>query len=166
MYKRQLTKKTWGPKPKLMRWAFAGIVRPMISYGALVWGHEAKTFKEKLRRLNRMAINTFCSIPKSTPTRFLEIALDIMPLDKFIEKEAMKAFSRLRKVLEFGWDGKAKRKTLSVSHMKYWSDKAERINSWEVDDDKIKVKLWEILFKTDMNPCKCCLLYTSPSPRD
>ena len=32
-----LTSKSHGPCPKLMRWAFEGIVRPMLAYGALVW---------------------------------------------------------------------------------------------------------------------------------
>ena len=34
---------TWGPSPKLIRWIFVGMVRPMIMYGALVWAHEMKS---------------------------------------------------------------------------------------------------------------------------
>ena len=45
-----LTRKEWGPKPKLMRWAFTGIVRPMVAYGALVWAHETKAFTSKFLR--------------------------------------------------------------------------------------------------------------------
>ena len=37
-----ITNKSFGPCPKLMRWAYTGIVRPMLSYGALVWAHELK----------------------------------------------------------------------------------------------------------------------------
>ena len=36
-----MTRNNWGPKPKLMRWAFIGIVRPMLCYGAMIWGHRA-----------------------------------------------------------------------------------------------------------------------------
>ena len=36
-----ITRKNWGPKPKLMRWAYIGMVRPMLCYGAMIWGHRA-----------------------------------------------------------------------------------------------------------------------------
>ena len=76
-----VTQNFFGPKPKLMRWAFQGIVLPAFSYGALVWAHEINTavLKKKLQKLNRLAINCFCHIPRSTPTMMLEIALDVVP---------------------------------------------------------------------------------------
>ena len=116
-----------------------------------------------------MAINTLCSIPKSTPSRMLEILLGVMPLDLFIEREGTKTFVRLRKVLEFGWDGKAKRKTLATSHMKFWEEKTSMISGWEDENDKIKRVVWNRRFKVDLESFKKtnnCLLYTSPSPRD
>ena len=71
-----------GPNPKLMRWAFNGIVKPMVSYGAVVWAHEINTSKIKteLRKLNRKALNTMVLAPPSTPTRGLEVILDVPPL--------------------------------------------------------------------------------------
>jgi len=36
--------KLWGPSPKLTK--FTGMVRPMLSYGAIVWG---KTLKNTLK---------------------------------------------------------------------------------------------------------------------
>ena len=42
-----LTRNQWRPKPKLMRWVFTGIVRPMISYGPLVWVHEYTPSRNK-----------------------------------------------------------------------------------------------------------------------
>ena len=35
-----ITRDAFGPKPRLMRWAYCCIVCPMIIYGALCWGHE------------------------------------------------------------------------------------------------------------------------------
>ena len=81
-------------------------------------GSRTNVHEGKLRRLNRLAINTFTSIPKSTPTRMLEISLNVMPLDLFCEQKAIKSYCRLAKVLEFGWDGTAKRKTYNNSHPK------------------------------------------------
>ena len=65
-----ITNRSFGPCPKLMRWAYTGIVRPMLSYGALVWAHEINTqhMQDCLQILNRLAINTFCVIARSTPT--------------------------------------------------------------------------------------------------
>ena len=48
-----ITNAYWGPKPKLMRWAYTGIVRPALSYAALSWGlaAEAEDIESMLRRL-------------------------------------------------------------------------------------------------------------------
>ena len=83
-----LMTKSRGPSPKIMRWAYEGIVKPMFTYGALVWAHELNTdlLKEKLIKLNRLALNTFCIAPRSTPTRLLEVMLDIMPLIFFAKR--------------------------------------------------------------------------------
>ena len=42
----------WGPKPALVRWIYIGIIRPMVSYGALVWAHKlTEAHRTALRRL-------------------------------------------------------------------------------------------------------------------
>ena len=37
------TRSNFGPKPKLMKWGFTGLVRPVLTYGAMIWGHAANT---------------------------------------------------------------------------------------------------------------------------
>ena len=47
---RLITRKTssyFGPKPKLMRWVYTGIIRPKLTYGALVWAHNLSTKQHK-----------------------------------------------------------------------------------------------------------------------
>ena len=47
---RVITRKTssyFGPKPKLMRWVYTGIIRPKLAYGALVWTHNLSTKQHK-----------------------------------------------------------------------------------------------------------------------
>ena len=114
-----MTRNNWGPKPKLMRWAYLGIVRPMLCYGAMIWGHRAPELLEKFRRINRMAINTFANFPKSTPTVALEVMLDVKPLHLFCIQEALAARVRLDSVLEFGWHGTSHTKNHATSHMKF-----------------------------------------------
>ena len=37
------TKANFGPCPKWTRWAYTGVVRPMIAYRAPIWAHELNT---------------------------------------------------------------------------------------------------------------------------
>ena len=118
----QITRKNWGPKPKLMRWAYLGIVRPMMCYGAMIWGHRAQFHTAKLSRINRMGINTFGSFPRSTPTAALEIMLDITPLHHFCLQEGLSARCRLHDVLGLDWPGTAQKKTHAISHLRHWEN--------------------------------------------
>ena len=54
------TRANFGPKPSLMKWGYTGLVRPILTYGAMIWGHSALTQTNiaKLRRLNQIATNT------------------------------------------------------------------------------------------------------------
>ena len=82
------TRANFGPKPKLMKWGFTGMVSPVLTYGAMIWGHTInnKTTQEKLRRLNRLACNTIAAVRKSNPTRALEIIYDLPPFHLLIMK--------------------------------------------------------------------------------
>ena len=115
-----ITHSYWGPQPKLMRWMYTGIVRPVVSYAAMTWAHkiEDEDTIEDMRRLNRMAINTMVKIPRSTPTRGLEIILDILPLHLHVRQEGLAAYNRLRPTIT--WEGVFQNQTNSVSHLRYW----------------------------------------------
>ena len=117
-----VTRAYWGPKPKLMKWAYTGIVRPALSYAALAWAHIAEDEEvEKIcRRLNRLAMNTIVKVPRSTPTRALEIILDIYPLHLHLMKEGLNTFVRLNTAIPLQWSGVYTNLTHSVSHRRYW----------------------------------------------
>ena len=53
------TRSNFGPKPSLMKWGFTGLVRPVLTYGAMIWGHAASTTNNanKLRKLNLSLIH-------------------------------------------------------------------------------------------------------------
>ena len=142
-----ITRKNWGPKPKLMRWAYLGVVRPMLCYGSMIWGHRAPEQEAKLRRVNRMAMNTFANFPKSTPTRALEVMLDVMPLHLHCRAEGLAARIRLDSVLEFGWDGQTNKKTHNQSHLNHWQTK---LNSYNINirhSDQCKLDNWNPRYK-------------------
>ena len=142
-----ITRNNWGPKPKLMRWAFTGVVRPMLSYGAMIWGHRAPELLGKFRRINRMAMNTFASFPKSTPTTALEIMLDVTPLHLFCIQEAVAARVRLDAVLELGWHGTSHTKNHAVSHMRFLNDRLEDMGIDTKGTDRCSRLKWSNGFK-------------------
>ena len=117
-----ITRSYWGPQPKLMKWAYTGMVRPVISYAALAWGCkiEEEHIENELRRLNRAAINSIVRTPRSTPTRAMEIILDIFPLHLFIMKEGIAAYHRLQRQSSLQWDGITLNYTSAVSHLRFW----------------------------------------------
>ena len=117
-----ITRDSFGPKPRLMRWAYRCIVRPMIIYGAMCWAHETdqKGIKEKLSHLNRLALKTYCNFPPSTPTKTLEIMTDTMPLDLYIKKEGLSTRIRLQNLVSLDWGGLSCNLTHSVSHLAFW----------------------------------------------
>ena len=122
-----ITSAYWGPRPKLMKWAYTGIVRPSLSYAALSWAHiaEEEEVEETCRRLNRLAMNTIVKVPRSTPTRALEIILDIYPLHLHLLKEGLATYIRLKLAIRLLWSGVYENLTHSVSHRRYWEWIAE-----------------------------------------
>ena len=143
----------WGPRPKLLRWAYTGIVRCMVTYGALAWGHVMveEHYDDLLRKLNRMAINTIVKVPRSTPTRGLEIILGIAPLHLQIKKEGLAAYHRLRRQLPLEWSGTYGNVTYSTSHRRYWQLEAEGagINDFHASSDACSVARPDLRFILD-----------------
>ena len=89
--------KNWGPDPKKIKYLYTGIIRPAITYGSLIWHRAVETnvAKDKLKRLNRLAMLTMAHVRKATPTDSLEVIYDLPPLDLMIKEMAAKAFVRL-----------------------------------------------------------------------
>ena len=158
-----MTRNNWGPKPKLMRWAYLGVVRPMLCYGAMIWGHRAPELIEKFRRINRMAINTFANFPKSTPTAALEVMLDVKPLHLFCVQEALAARVRLDPILEFDWHGTSHTKNHAISHMKFLEAK---MTEYELDPkgmDTCNRMAWDRKFKINWDSLGGASKHRQPS---
>ena len=159
-----ITHSYWGPKPKLMKWAYTGIVRPMVSYAALSWGHATETepIENALTKLNRQAINTIVKVPRSTPTKALEIILDIYPLPLHIKKEGLSTYMRLQEQLVLRWDGVYSNLTYSVSHLRFWNYLLQDsgISDLQSQSDDCRVKRPELKFTlnaesfVDMQSCQ------------
>lgn len=95
--------KTWGFKPSVTLWIYTAIVRPILSYGSLVWWKsvEVGTSKKKLDSLQRTACIGITGALRTTPTAALEVMINLIPLDLFIVSTAAQSASRLNNLGRF-----------------------------------------------------------------
>lgn len=89
---------TWGLKPKIMDWLYKSIVRPMISYAALIWWPKLshKNSELALTKLQRTACLAITGACRSCPTAAMEVLLNLTPLPIFIESEAARWAYRIK----------------------------------------------------------------------
>ena len=83
LYKlRNVTGRIWGLKNRLGIWVFRAIIRPMFTYGCLVWCKVAEKawFIKSTQRLQRLALNLLGNFRRSTPTAGLEVITYTSPL--------------------------------------------------------------------------------------
>ena len=81
----------WGLKPSIIKWIYLAVVRPVLSYGALVWWNTTK-LGNRLNRLTSVQRLACLGIPgamKSTPQAALEVMLDIMPIELHLKQLAL-----------------------------------------------------------------------------
>ena len=116
------TKNAYGPSPKIMRWSYLSIVRPMMTYGALCWGHmvDVGNNDKILRNLNRAGMNTYSNFPRSSPTRTVEIITDTLPLSLQVQKIGLSSRIRLHQVIQDNWPDPDQRPSKPYSHIKWW----------------------------------------------
>jgi hypothetical protein len=78
--------KSWGPSPMFARYSWTGVIRPALTYGAVVWSRTATQAwaKTKFQRLQRMRLLQIAHVRPSTPSAALEVMYGVPPLDLFI----------------------------------------------------------------------------------
>ena len=93
----------WGHRPALSSWLFRCIVRPVLTFGCMVWVKctSQETFKKKFQSLNRLSLTSLGFVRYSTPTAGLEVITHTMPLWLHIQKEAAAAYLRTSFVRKF-----------------------------------------------------------------
>ncbi|XP_037296410.1 uncharacterized protein LOC119189842 [Manduca sexta] len=101
---KRLLGKTWGVHPKIPIWLYTAVVRPITTYGAVVWWPRTKlsTARNKLQQFQRLACTAITGCMKTTPTAALEVLLGLPPLDLFIQQEAASAAVRLKTLKLWG----------------------------------------------------------------
>ena len=134
---RAIIGREWGLTPQRSLWMYKAIVRPKLSYASLVWaGSLTGTMRDKMKRLQRLVLLSIFHPLRSTPTAGLEVIIGLIPLDLFVEREAVSARIRTRGLVRDTWDGlgnsgKAK------GHRRRWDDRVRGVVSPSTVTDRI-----------------------------
>ena len=89
---------TWGLSPKVCRWIYTSVIRPMLSYGVVVWAR-ALYNNSNLRKLDRvqgMALRMMAGAFPSTPFSALNYLTNIPDINSYLHGEAAKGAARLQ----------------------------------------------------------------------
>ena len=163
----RITKSAYGPSPKIMRWTFQSIVRPMMTYGALCWAHKISTgsIDGILRNLNRAGMNTYSNFPRSSPTRTVEIITDTMPLSLYAHKVGLSSRIRLRNIVNSDWLPPVDTSETASGHINFWDQQIVNCNLEQFlePDDSVQLTLPYIKYQVHLNSFSGHPKYLSPS---
>jgi ribonuclease HI len=144
----------FGPKPKLIKWAYEGIVRPKLTYASLAWGHkiQSKAMLTKIKALDRLAIRSMATISRKCPQASLEILVDLIPVDLMVLKTGLAAYHRLKRVLPSpGMNISYKNKLHSTPHLQYWESQSDSLRMNLQTTDQCEETIWEKSYHVNLD---------------
>ncbi len=110
----------YGAEPRMIKWMYEQLVRPVITYGCSIW-IKAIDFKKNVKKLEQVQ-RTAClygtGALKYTMTQSMELISDITPIHLQIKEKSMKTCLRMRK--DNTWDN-------VVDHRPLWAQEEELI---------------------------------------
>ena len=95
---RKMIGNNWGLNPKISRWMYTALVRPILSYACPVWINAINktTNSKKLERIQRRACMATLNAIHSTPTAGMEVMIDLLPITVHLKKEAISSYLRMK----------------------------------------------------------------------
>ena len=95
---RSMLGSTWGLSPKISRWTYTALIRPILAYGCLIWIKVIQTDSQLklLERVQRKACVATLNAMQSAPTAGLELILNLEPIDIFLTNQALTTYRRLK----------------------------------------------------------------------
>ncbi|XP_077265721.1 uncharacterized protein LOC143899357 [Temnothorax americanus] len=94
----------WGLMPQIIHWMYTAVIRPIITYGALVWWEamNKEVNKKSLTKVQRLAALGITGVRNNTAQAALEAILNLQPLELYVKGQAAKGAVRLRILEEIG----------------------------------------------------------------
>jgi len=96
---RRMMGKHWGLSPRVTHWIYTAIVRPTLTYGAVVWVSclEKETNRALINRVQRMACRMITGSMRSTPTIGMEVLLGLTLIMEVVREYAIASSIRIEK---------------------------------------------------------------------
>ena len=109
---------TWGLTPKTCRWIYTTVVRPILSYCAVVWVRALNTQHnvKKLERVQALALRIMSGAMPSTPFRALDHITNTPNIATFLRGEAAKGAARLDCYNDWTGEAAPSGKGLIIAH--------------------------------------------------
>ena len=88
----------WGLNPKMSHWLYKSVIRPILTYGSVVWwtSMEKKCNVKILQKVQRTCCLGISGAMRTTSTRALETILNLQPIEIQIRYEAALTANRLK----------------------------------------------------------------------
>jgi ribonuclease HI len=144
----------FGPKPRLIKWAYEGIIRPKLTYACIAWGHKLNTklLITKLKALDRLAARSMATISRRAPQASIEVMVNMLPVDLHIRQLGINAAIRLKNVLPapaVNYTNPQGRH--GVSHLTYWEQAITKLDINPGAADICDDKLWDKSYKVNLD---------------
>ncbi|XP_073841439.1 uncharacterized protein [Musca autumnalis] len=125
--------KSWGLRPQVIHWDFMTVVRPILTYGALVWWNALgkKSYLREINRVQRAASMLITGAARSTPQAALTVLLDLTPLDLIVEEQASKSALRLKELNQC-WAPNRATPRFSTERIEAWTHNIPPLDGIEV----------------------------------
>ena len=135
---RMLLGRHWGITPKVMNWLYTAVIRPIVTYGSLIWANklDGKMIIKQLSRLQRKACLMITNASSSTPTAGMEALLSLRPLHIHLKEIALACHHRMS--MQNTW--KTQAGDASQGHGKKVMSWAKEIPDLTLPTDKLKYK--------------------------
>ena len=94
---RKMMSRTWGLSPRISRWMYISLVRPVLTYASMIWIKSTyiKAHMDILTKVQRRGCLSILNAMSSTPTAGMEIMLDIQPMSIFLKIQSITTYRRL-----------------------------------------------------------------------
>ena len=134
---RDMLGKTWGLSPKISRWTYIALIRPILAYGCLIWlkGLTINTQLILLERVQRKACVAILNAMPSAPSAGLEVILNIEPIKIFLQCQAINTFIRLKE--NGNWIYQPDKDNHKLNHGVLVTNLAEQLPSINMPNDKL-----------------------------